>query len=266
MSNVLRRIFHRARGLKAIRQVSALVLALSTPVVAPVGAATITIGTSDPLLPNCIPLGCPAFFDVSRYQQVYSASAFSGISAPIVITEISFFHTTQFGRDLANATFTIFLSSTLAVVNSLSTTLDDNVGGDNTQFAILTTAGGAAPNQLNILGTGPAFVYDPTSGSNLLIDMFLSGVGSDGLFAFFDADPSGTQSSRAFVVGSFGDADEQALVTMFTYEPFSQGVPEPGTLFLLGASLLGVWTLRRSSGPSKLTWRVKTGWVSFKLG
>jgi len=210
----------------------------------PVRAQTVTIGT--PSAANCVPFGCPGDpFNVSRYQQVFAAAAFSGVSSPIDIMSLTFFNTTnpllgQFG----NATFSIFFSTTNAAVNGLSSNLSSNVGTPDSPFATLTTTGSPTGAQFTINGSG--YVYDPTGG-NLLMDIFISSVGPNGAFAFLSADNSGAVTSRAYESNGVGTNSSIGLVTEFSYTAVTTTAPEPATLALMATGFLGVaaWARRR---------------------
>jgi hypothetical protein len=239
----------------------AVALTLVTSLAAkPALAQSVTIGTSNPSEPNCIPFDCPKTYDIARYQQVYSASAFAGITSPITINAISFFQSTSYGGALGNAVFTIFLSTTSAAVNGLSSNLASNVGSNNQQFATIITSGTTTPSVFTINGSG--FLYDPTAGGNLLLDIFVSGVGPDLAYGYLDSDATGVSMSRIRQFSNgFALADQRARVTMFSYGPGTQPpgteppgtepptvTPEPATLSLLGLGLAGIggWKRRRS--------------------
>jgi|SwirhisoilCB2_FD_contig_91_3514916_length_1170_multi_5_in_0_out_0_2 hypothetical protein len=208
----------------------------------PVRAQTVTIGTQS--ASNCIPFGCPGDpFNVSRYQQVFSAAAF-GVSSPIDIMSLTFFNSFNpaFGQ-FGNATFSIFFSTTSAAVNGLSTDLASNVGTPDSPFATLVGSGGLTGPQFTI--NGSPYFYDPTGG-NLLMDVFISSVGQNGALAFLDADASGTVTSRAYQTNGIGTVSSIGLVTEFGYASVT-ATPEPTTLILMATGMLGivVWVRRR---------------------
>lgn len=205
-------------------------LALAATAFALLGAAPIQaqlIGTSDGN-GNCIPFGCD--YATTRYQQVYAASNWSG---SISITSFSFFDS-YFPGNLVSATFDFYLSTTSAAVNGLSTTLNDNVGADNSFFAQYVLGGGAAPGVLTFVGN--PFSYDPNLG-NLLIDMQVSGLTHDGGNAYFDQNYANGLFSRAYDLGG-GGTDDGGLVTEFN-APVST-VPEPSSILLLATGLLAL--------------------------
>jgi len=214
-------------------RIVALWIAALLTAAAPGWASSLTIGVQDPDLANCIPFGCVSTLDVTRYQQVYSATAFPGA---IAIDSLTFFRTNTFGTNFANATLTISLSTTSAVVNALSRTLSSNVGADNTFFATVMLTGGVVPAAFTISGVSP-FVYNPALG-NLLMDMNVTVNGADvDTWVFMDGEDTSTLTSRAFFARGIGFADHDVLVTRIDYHEVDVAVPEPMTLVLIGSAL-----------------------------
>jgi hypothetical protein len=150
----------------------ALMFVLS--VVVPVVRADVTIGLPASIgSGNCFPFGSSYS---GEYQQVYTASAFSG---PITVTGLGFFNTQTNSSVTAmpSGTWTISLSTTSADWNSLSTNPASNIGANNTQvFSGNLAQPWSFGNTLAISLTTP-FTYDPSKG-NLLMDV--SGDGSRG--------------------------------------------------------------------------------------
>jgi hypothetical protein len=177
---------------------------------------------------NCIPFACDGLFGINTYQQVYSSTAFLGITP---FNQISFFLTDSGGLD--SGTYTIDFSYTSAPVNGLSSASpSDNIGADETLFGSYMLTGGPGPSTLTF--TGNTFNYDPSMG-NLLMTIFAPGVVDSGPpFAFYAVDGTGTFTSRAYF-GSTQSADSIGLVTRFNQ---TSAVPEPGNLSFLGAGLL----------------------------
>jgi hypothetical protein len=182
-----------------------------------------------------------------RYQQVYAASQFAGLtSGGGLITKVSF---------RVNGTLTSFsgtlpdiqlnLSTTSRAVDGLSMTFAENLGSDDTIVfdrgpLTLSGTGGMGPNLFDatITLTTPYF-YNPAQG-NLLLDVrnYRGGQTSQ-----FDATtPIQGAASRVFTDVSGVNsllADRFAssfLITQFTFE-----APEPSTVVLFpvgGAALL----------------------------
>ncbi len=201
------------------------------------------VGTAD--TGNCFPFTCSGDNGqtLSQYEQVYSASAFSG---PTWISSLTFYQifAQQFGGNMAivNGGYTISLSTTSASVNGLSTNLASNIGPDSQTFfsGIL----GGPINNGSFTITGTPFYYNPMAG-NLLLDIVVAGQtytpnGSGN--SYLDADGTGSLMSRAYSFTSGNSyADSTGLVT-----GFNQGaVPEPTTFLLLGGGLAGLALVRR---------------------
>lgn len=190
-------------------------------------ADTITIGSDTSL--NVYPFNADLY--AGEYQQVYSASAFSGL---VEITAITFFSIPDALSNSISGDFTIDLSTTSAGVGSLSTTYANNIGANNAQFF----------NGVVISATsfdGAPFLYDPSQG-NLLMDVQVNGPLCPPCGGDFFAGPS-TDTDRVFNLGGNGAATAGFLTTpgglktMFTVTPVGTTIPEPSSLSLL---LLGI--------------------------
>ncbi len=193
---------------------------------------------------NCSPLsGCT---DTDRYQQVYSASQFSG---PLTISAIAF------RRDIATpgpfttsfSSVSIGLSTTSAAPDALSTTFLSNRGLDFTvvrsgALTLSSASSGGSPAPFDIsIPLQTFFSYNPSQG-NLLLEW--QNFGGESFVFFLDATAvNGDAVSRSFafdpnaVTGFHRRMDTIGLVTQF--------VPEPSTALLLAASLTALAASRR---------------------
>ena len=138
--------------------------------------ATVIIGLPpDPGNGNCFPFGCSYS---GEYQQVYSASQFSG---PIEIGDLEFYNTkyNSSATSMNSGTWTISLSTTSANWNTLSTTFASNIGANHTVVFSGNLAQPWAFGDTLHIDLSTPFFYDPTSG-NLLMDVFVSGASSPG--------------------------------------------------------------------------------------
>src|SRR3974390_41178 len=214
--------------------------------------ATIIIGLPpDPGNGNCFPFGCSYS---GEYQQVYSASQFSG---PIEIGDLEFYNTkyNSSATSMNSGTWTISLSTTSANWNTLSSNFASNIGANHTVVFSGNLAQPWAFGDTLHIDLSTPFLYDPTSG-NLLMDVSVSGAIAGGII-FFDTngfngggDNGNTFLGRVFCLGGgpcgtsgFVDAG-YGLVTGFST---AQSVPEPASLALFASSLgaLGLLGWRR---------------------
>ncbi len=193
---------------------------------------------------NIAPFGFPEV----RYQQLYSASIFSVLTEPTLLTGLSFRPDKKYGNafDVTIDDIMINLSTT---TGGLTSTFANNVGLDNTTVLdrdslSLSSAdtggtGGTARDFDISIEFDHGFLYDTAEG-DLLLDIFIySGVPMQGATPFDSHhDPS---ISRAYHT----DMDVYAetantrtpgygLVTKF------HTVPEPSLELLLGISLIGL--------------------------
>lgn len=209
--------------------------------VAPVAARAdaITIGTGDSAF--CIPFGCK---DVSRYQQVYDASLFSGV---FHIGELAFFRTLdRMSGWVDPAEYEVRLAITAQPVNGLNgTDFDSNISG-RAQLVFAGPLAGFVPLGGTLaFPVADPFRYDPRMG-NLLVDIRkLGGIffGDDGVHMDSDLDMVGSSSVNDHPDSRFWNNRSLGLVTRFTGEVAP--VPEPATVLLIGAGLAGTLARHR---------------------
>jgi hypothetical protein len=220
-------------------------------------AAPITVGVAD--TGNCYPALCndsgTSVGQSIDYQQVYSASEFSG---PLTITSISFLFAPQFGGAglILSGNYIIDLAYAANGVGGLSNSLSSNiVGGTENLFASASSNGTDSANPTATINGQTPFSYNPANG-DLLLEIIASNQSNVPNFSgngYFEADDTGAVTSRAWCVTNHGCvADNTGLVTEFnlvTSDPAS--VPEPLTLSIFGAGLAGAIGMRRRSKAGK---------------
>lgn len=205
-------------------------------------AGGITVGNANDV--NCFPFSCGPTDFLTQYQEVYNHSAFPGA---ISFNQISFTSAPGYaGEPMDSGTYAVSFYLSTEAVGSLSSDLAANEGTFLGSLGTF-TLGGPMPSVLDL--TGSTINYDPSMG-NLLMNVDISnGTSYDGVYnAFFNADATGTDVSRAYFrleYGAHGN-DTGALQTTFTLA----SVPEPATwgLLVLGLGAIG---LRLSSQSRK---------------
>jgi hypothetical protein len=204
----------------------------------------------------------------SRTQQVYESQLFGNFGGPRLITAIDLRTfpgagpSAFFGNTVTASNIFINLSTTQFgdEGNALSTTFANNIGGDVTEvysggLTLTTTANGnlpVSPFDYTITFQTP-FLYDPTLG-NLLIDVMIPTDATlrgailghntfdtvnnlnDGVYSVIDINNGNAETGFAGSSGAILRVHSEALAI---------AVPEPGTLALFGAGLVGAATMRR---------------------
>jgi hypothetical protein len=161
-------------------------------------SADTTVGTTN--IGNCYPFLCNdsgvSTGQTIDYQQVYSSSVFGATQS---INALSFYFNQIFGGtgNVLSGTYDIYLSTTAAPVNGLSTDPHSEPGVNETLVDVFTGLVGSNPS-FTIALTSP-FSYNPTSG-NLLLEIIASNqpyFPNGGGRGYLAADSTGTTASRA---------------------------------------------------------------------
>jgi hypothetical protein len=228
----------------------AFVAALAALGTVPALAAPITIGVNN--AGNCYPGLCndsganvgPSI----EYQQVYTSTAFSGVTP---INSITFYFDQAFGgnSDILAGHYNISLGYTSKLVNGLSTNLGSNILSGLTLFSSTNQGGGTDANPFVTINGNSPFSYDPSLGNLLLeIDVFNQALVPNGSGnGYFQDDESGQSMSRAYCFhGASCTTSSDGLVTTF-----NQVIPEPVTVSLFGVGLAGIAGLRRKRAGKK---------------
>ena len=209
-------------------------------------AGLLTIGNYDD--GNCFPFNCNdtgTSTGISiHYQQIYAASSFLSAGS---ISSISFFDKPGVSPNVLNGNYSISFSTSPNTVATLSSTLANNVGADNSAFFV-GALGGSIGSIFTITGT--PFPYNPFLG-DLLIDIIVSNqdlVPNNTGNSYFWADYTGSETTRVYSFVGGPDAlsvGTGALVTEF------EMIPEPATILagVMLVSLVGHRFLRHQRCP-----------------
>ena len=191
----------------------------------------------------CYPFICFAGEGGTQFQQYYDASAFG--AGPISISGIYFFATTGYhspGQSFHGSTYSISLSTVSTSLAAFLGGVGPVAVGGNNQLVFSGTVSGLIGSPIALhLNTTP-FTYDPSQGG-LLMNVSVTIANPQGKVSYLDMDDSCGQMGRAYD-NLGGKADCAALVTGFDTAPATT-VPEPGSVALVAAGLVGIATAAR---------------------
>jgi hypothetical protein len=232
-----------------MRRASCLAFAIVLFSLSTVVRADTTVGTNEPGNGNCFPFTCNnsgnSTGETSQYQEVYSSSAFGGSQT---IYGLTFYFDNGGSTTVLSGTYDIYLSTTSAAVNALSSNPTLNRGSNFTLVDVF--SGGVNSNPSFTIALTTPFNYNPATGNLLMeVDAFNQPPVTDtGENAFLQADHSGTFTSRAWSSNPPPTdtlvTDSIGLVTTFNTSPIA--APEPSANALLGLGFAALLLARKA--------------------
>lgn len=201
-------------------------------------AQTVTFGSASS--DNCAPFVCVMGEPLQAYQQVYDGARFGG---PVTIRSFTLhggFTLYSAPGELADATFDVYFAETTASSSTITTNPAANIAGGRRLF--LSFMGddlgwSAVGDPLTF--SGAPYVFDPTGGRSLLMDVVIRDRRADGV-GFLQFGPGSTGRSFVLVDGRAGVTLGSGLRTTFDVVPAATVVPEPESAALLATGLIAL--------------------------